>query len=134
MAIDPAIFSEQVIHGDYQETNLFFNGDRVCAVIDWDQTHLRSRVWEIMRVLDFVYGFAPNLCSIFLDAYRAGQPLTIGELDRGAAAYGRIQTHNLWVYEAYYLEGNQRVGQFIQPGGFVPPAERWAQLRPYLGR
>ena len=134
IAIDPAIFSEQVIHGDYQETNLFFNDDGVCAVIDWDQAHLRSRVWEIMRVLDFVYGFAPAPCSIFLNAYRAGQSLTIEELDRGAAAYSRIQTHNLWVYEAYYLEGNGRVGQFIQPGGFVPPAERWAQLRPYLGR
>ena len=134
IAIDQAIFSEQVIHGDYQETNLFFNDDGVCAVIDWDQAHLRSRVWEIMRVLDFVYGFAPAPCSIFLNAYRAGQPLAIGELDRGAAAYSQIQTHNLWVYEAYYLESNERVGQFIHPGGFVPPAERWAQLRPYLGR
>ncbi|HEY8598649.1 MAG TPA: phosphotransferase [Thermomicrobiales bacterium] len=130
--IDPTIFNEQLIHGDYQETNLFFGDDQVCAVIDWDQTYLASRAWEIMRVLDFVYAFRPEPCALFLTAYRATQQLTLEELDRAAMTYSHKQAHNLWVYEAYYLEDNERVGQFITPGGFIPPAERWAQLRPHL--
>jgi hypothetical protein len=85
-----------------------------------------------MRVLDFVYGFRLKPCHLFLAAYRSAQQLTHDELDRAAMAYGLVHVHNLWVYEAYYLEGNERVGQFIHPGGFVPPTERWAQLRPHL--
>ncbi len=130
--IDPALLDEQLVHGDYQETNLFFRDNRVCAVIDWDQAHRASRAWEIIRVLDFVYGFRPEPCSLFLAAYRATQQFTLDELDRAATAYSLNQAHNLWVYEAYYLEGNERVRQFIKPGGFVPPAERWGQLRPHL--
>jgi len=130
--IDPALLDEQLVHGDYQETNLFLDDNRVCAVIDWDQAHRASRAWEIMRVLDFVYGFRPEPCRLFLAAYRVTQQLTLDELDRAAMAYGLVQAHNLWVYEAYYREGNTRVGQFIRPGGFIPPAERWAQLRPHL--
>ncbi len=30
----------QVIHGDYQETNVFFNGEKVSAIIDWDQAYV----------------------------------------------------------------------------------------------
>jgi hypothetical protein len=46
-----------------------------------------------------------------------------------AAAYNVRASHGMWVYEAYYLEGNQRVGRFLQPGAFVPVAERWARVR-----
>lgn len=133
-AIDLLIFGEQLIHGDYQETNLFFSDDQICGVIDWDQSHLASRAWEIMRVLDLVYGFHPEPCRLFLTAYRATQQLTLDELDAAATAYSLAQAHNLWIYEAYYLEGNARVGQFIKPGGFVPPAERWKQVRSHLRR
>lgn len=131
---DPAILHEQPIHGDYQETNLFFAADdTVCAVIDWDQVYLASRAWEIVRVLDFVCGFAAAPARAFLAAYRANHTLTLAALDRAAAAYSLMRAHDLWLYEAYYLEGNTRVGQFIAPGAFVPVAERWAALRPQLG-
>src|SRR6185437_9194748 len=39
--VDPTQLSQlpyQVLHGDYQDANLFFDGDAVCAVIDWDQS------------------------------------------------------------------------------------------------
>ena len=36
-----------------------------------------------------------------------------------------MRAHDLWVYEAYYLEGNERVRDYIQPGRFVPFAEEW---------
>lgn len=131
-AIDQAVFSEQLIHGDYQESNLFFAGGKVCAVIDWDQAYVASRGWEVLRTLDFVFGFAPDHCRDFLVAYRAVQPLTPDDLDRAAAAYGLMRAHDLWLYNAYYLEGNARVGRFITPGGFVPIADIWSDLRPTL--
>lgn len=131
--IDEAVLGEQLIHGDYQETNLFFAEGEVCAVIDWDQAYVASRAWEVIRTLDLVFGFAPDRCRGFLAAYRAVQPLAPDDLDRAAAAYGLMRAHDLWLYNAYYLEGNERVGRFITPGGFVPIAASWSALRPALG-
>lgn len=130
---DSAILSKQPIHGDYQETNLFFaDDDSVSAVIDWDQGYLASRAWEIIRVLDYVCGFVPAPARQFLVGYRTIQELSLDELDRAADAYSLMRAHHLWLYEAYYLQENSRVGQFITPGGFIPVAQRWADLRSRL--
>jgi homoserine kinase type II len=132
IAPDPAILAEQAIHGDYQETNLFFDGGAVCAVIDWDNSYLASRAWEIARVLDYVCEFTPARSRLFLDGYRSRQSLSLAELDRAIAAYGSMRAHDLWLYSEYFLRGNERVGRFITPGGFVPIADRWTGLRPHL--
>jgi Ser/Thr protein kinase RdoA (MazF antagonist) len=33
----------QVLHGDYQDANLFFRGHEVSAIIDWDQSYATPR-------------------------------------------------------------------------------------------
>lgn len=131
-AVGHEILGEQVIHGDYQESNLFFAAGRVCAVIDWDQTYLGSRAWEIVRTLHLAFGFAPALCRAFLSAYRTDSPLAVSDLDRAAEVYSVMRAHDFWVYEEYYLAGNERVRQFITPATFVPLTENWARLRPAL--
>ncbi len=130
--IDLTPLAHQVIHGDYQETNLFFARGRVSAVIDWDQTYVAPRAWEVVRTLHLAFAFAPALCRPFLAAYRAALPLPLADLDRAVAAYALKVGHDLWLYEERYLRGNERVRRFIQPGGFVSPATRWVHLRPLL--
>lgn len=130
--IDLTPLENQVIHGDYQETNLFFAPTRVSAVIDWDQTYVAPRAWEVVRTLHLAFGFAPTLCRPLLAAYRAVLPLPLADLDHAVAAYALKVGHALWVYETYYLHGNERVRQFFQPGGFISPATQWAHLRPHL--
>lgn len=130
--VDLTPLEHQVIHGDYQETNLFFESGRVRAIIDWDQTYLAPRAWEVARTLDLVCSFAPDPCRLFLGAYRAELPLPLSDLDLAVACYGLLRAHDLWLYEELYLRGNDRVRRFIRPGGFVPIAEQWARLRPSL--
>jgi Ser/Thr protein kinase RdoA (MazF antagonist) len=77
---------QQVIHGDYQETNLFFDARHVIAIIDWDQAYVASRAWEIVRTLDLVFSFEPTLCCAFLDAYWAALPLDLSELEIATSA------------------------------------------------
>ena len=60
---DVSTLEQQVIHGDYQETNLFFQDSRVVAIIDWDQSYLASRAWEIARTLDLVCDFELRVMS-----------------------------------------------------------------------
>ncbi len=73
--------------------------------------------------------FAPAPCCAFLAAYRAVLPLADAALDLAAAYYGWARAHDLWLYEAIYSDGNDRLRQFIEPGGFVPLADRWEGMR-----
>jgi homoserine kinase type II len=131
-AAAPATQAAQPIHGDYQETNLFFAGGRVSAIIDWEQPRLAPPAWEVVRALDFVFGFEPVRYRRFLGAYRAERALPLADLDAAATAYDRYTSHNLWIYETLYLEGDRRVARFLQEPDalpFVPVAERWARVR-----
>jgi Ser/Thr protein kinase RdoA (MazF antagonist) len=129
---DEAAFEQleqQVIHGDYQETNLFFMNDAVSAVIDWDQAYPAPRPWEVIRALHYVFGFDPAPCHLFLEAYRQVMPLYSEELDIAAEVYSWIRTHDMWLYQEYYLQGNQRVYQFFSEKDFTPLIERWKALQ-----
>jgi hypothetical protein len=43
-----------------------------------------------------------------------------------------MRTHDLWIYEAIYLAGDDRPRRFVSPGPFVPLAELWAALKQHL--
>lgn len=130
---DLRALDQQVIHGDYQETNLFWEGEQVSAIIDWDQAYSAPRSWEVARTLHLVFNFGLAATRVFIESYRAVLPLPLYELDQATIAYGLMRAHDLWLYEAYYLQGNQRVAQFIKPGPFVPLTEQWTKLRAALG-
>jgi len=127
-----AALPQQVVHGDFQETNLFFEGAAVSAVIDWDQCGAAPRPWEALRALHLMLGLAPDPCRVFLAAYRSLCPLPPSELHEAAACYGVLADQNLWAYEAVYLEGSDRVRPFLTPGEFVPFAARWRELVRHL--
>lgn len=44
------------------------------------------------------------------------------------------RAHDLWIYNALYVEHNQRVRQYIgpEPGTFSPLVERWEALKSFL--
>ncbi|MFN2504275.1 MAG: phosphotransferase [Acidimicrobiales bacterium] len=42
----------QLIHGDYQLTNLLFDGNAISAVVDWDRARAASPLMEVVRALD----------------------------------------------------------------------------------
>lgn len=126
-------FEQQAIHGDYQETNLFFSDGQVSAVIDWDKACMAPRAWEVVRTLHYAFKLVGETSQAFLYAYQHVFPLVSGELDRAAAMYGWMQAYNFWPYKALYLEGNQRVRTFLRPQGpYVPFEEHWADLQDFL--
>lgn len=130
----PALASvpSQVIHGDFQERNIFFENNVVAAIIDWDQTYVASRYWEIMRTLHFVWQLAILPCRAFLAAYHRVLPLNSNELDVVAHWFAWSRGHHLWVFEATFLEKNDRTRQFIRSGVFTPLEPRWNALRTAL--
>jgi homoserine kinase type II len=129
---DLTMLGQQLIHGDYQESNLFFADGQVVAMIDWDQTYVASREWEIVRSLHYTCAFDSDYCRAFLDGYRARTPLDLDALDLAAQCYALMRAHDLWHYQAIYFEGNRRIRKFISPGPFVSLAEQWAALNEQL--
>lgn len=127
--IDLSALPQQVIHGDYQENNLFLAGGRVSAIIDWDQTYRAPRAWEVLRAMHLAFAFAPDRCRAFLSAYRGVLPLPRADLDRAAAAYALKVGYDLWALESYYLRGEVRVAPFLPVRPFASPADGWARLR-----
>jgi homoserine kinase type II len=125
---DLSVLRQQLIHGDFQPTNLFFADGQIVAIIDWDQTYVAPREWEIARTLDLACGFELAACQALLEGYRAHALLDLAALDLAARAYAIMRAHDLWLYQAIYVEGNQRVRRFVAPGPFVPLTGRWAEL------
>lgn len=119
----------QILHGDYHERNVFFEQGEVSAVIDWEQALFAPRGWEIMRTLLFVWDLALAESVAFLDAYQRVCPLPCAELDLAARWFAWSRGHNLWVYQAVYLEGNDRARQLIGSRCFTPLEPRWARIQ-----
>jgi homoserine kinase type II len=117
-------FPPQVIHGDYQDSNLFFSAPRageahVSAVIDWEQAAFMPRAFEIARCASYAFALAPEPTRAFVAAYREVSPLGDDELEDGAALWGCMSDHYVWAVEEVYLHRNERARRFI-PLPFKP--------------
>lgn len=119
----------QTIHGDYTESNLFFQNGQVSAIIDWDQAYSAPPAWEIVRTLDLVFRFAARESYIFLDAYQSLYPLSLHDLDLAAHCYSIMRGHDLWIYAAIYDQHNERIRQFLAPGGFRDLLGKWEHVK-----
>ncbi|EFH85676.1 phosphotransferase enzyme family protein [Ktedonobacter racemifer] len=122
----------QPLHGDFQETNLFFSHGRVSAIIDWDQACSGPRAWEILRTLHYVFALDPSRCQRFLEAYQQVFPLPMEVLHLTAKVYTWVQLNNLWGWRSYYLDNNQSLRQLLSTSDSQPFTTRWAQLAKML--
>jgi homoserine kinase type II len=119
----------QIIHGDFTESNLFFEHNMVSAVIDWENSYVAPRAWEVARTIHLAFHFAPALCVAFVAGYRSLCGLTLSELDLAARAYAQMRDHDLWMIEAVLVRGDPRPRRFLHPSGFQPVLPHWIELR-----
>lgn len=115
----------QVIHYDCQETNVVFEGDEIAGVLDWDDSGLGPRSYDILPAMHLMLFLQPEACKAFLEGYRQSQPLLNEELVRGTAFYGLARDCSTWLYEEVYLLDNQRVRERFEPEPFVPFERSW---------
>jgi Ser/Thr protein kinase RdoA (MazF antagonist) len=127
-----ALGCEQMVHGDYQDTNLFFHGGNVSGVIDWDKAEVRSPGEEVVRAMHLSLGLDADRSGAFLAGYRSGAALSDHQLQVAAAEYGQQRAADLWLYETVYLNGDDRPRRFLTPGPFIPFADQWQPLQAAL--
>lgn len=114
----------QVIHGDYHDTNVFFEHGRVSCVIDWDKARREIPARELVRAMDYALGMEPVLCDRFVTGYRAIVPLPPEQLDEAAAWWSYHETQSLWAMEQLLLEDNDRVAGLLDKP-FTPFWRLW---------
>lgn len=77
--------SRVVVHGDYGPYNLFFNGDGLVAVLDFECTHLDLRASEVISALWRFAGSRRGIdekkAEVFFIAYQDSYPLTAEEIE-----------------------------------------------------
>lgn len=120
------------LHGDFTDVNLFFEGDAVTAVLDWELAMLGPAQAEFFRTAHFCFDDRVPLWVAFLEGYRREHEVTADGLDAGAELFATHRARGLWEFDAVYREGNDRARQYLVSPVFRPWTERWATLRPHL--
>jgi homoserine kinase type II len=119
----------QAVHGDYQDANLFFEGDQVSGVIDWEQAAFMPRGYELARAAWFLFRLAPQRTLQLFAGYRSEHPLDAAALEDGARAWGCFADHHVWPLEEVYLNGNPAARRYIPHAPFRPFQQVWAELQ-----
>ncbi len=89
ICVAPAEMREgcQTTHGDFQESNVFFDPHGgICAVIDWEKSVRQPRAFELVRTMALCLELDPPRSSELLRGYRGLGDVSDEELDRAADA------------------------------------------------
>jgi Ser/Thr protein kinase RdoA (MazF antagonist) len=122
----PTTAASQLIHGDYQDANLFFEAGEVSCVIDWDKARREVPAREVVRAMDYALGTEPFLCQQFLTGYRGFLPIAPDELDEAADWFSYQETTlGLWPIEQLLLHNNDRAENATDHRPFVAFSQRW---------
>lgn len=124
-AID--LVSDHLIHGDYQEGNLFFDkNEQVSHVFDWEKSSLAPRGLELVRAIEFICFSNPNdykavfseenygKARQFLQSYHQAYPILLSEFFVASQLRYLQKILSLWVETEHYLENSKRVDVFLE--------------------
>ena len=124
----PAYFAGlpcQLTHGDYHDQQVLLARDGAAnAVVDWELCQVTARVWEVVRALSFSGLLHTPQLGDYLRGYGRHVRLTAEECRLGVELWWQSRVNGVWVWSAYFLEGNERVAGFFP--AIVPELERLA--------
>ncbi len=104
----------QLLHGDFHDQQVLLDSrDRIVGVVDWELARAAARVWELIRALSYSQLLEGELVGEYVRAYSRHVAISEAELRAGLDLWWQTRLHTTWVYEAYLLEGNRRVGAFL---------------------
>ncbi len=103
----------QLLHGDFHDQQVLFEGDRVSAVVDWEIWHTDPRAWELVRSLSFSRLLDSLLLEDYLTGYREHVQLAEDEVQLALTLWFQSRVVGLWAWWAYLMEGNDRVAEFF---------------------
>lgn len=103
----------QMLHGDFHDQQVLFEGDRVTAVADWEIWHTDPRAWELVRSLAFSQLLDSPLLIDYLRGYRQHIQPSEDEMQLALTLWFQSRFVGLWAWWAHLKEGNERVKHFF---------------------
>ena len=103
----------QILHGDFHDQQVLFDGDVVTGVVDWEIWHTDPRAWEVMRSLSFSRLLDSPRLDNYLAGYREHVALGEDEVRLALRLWFQSRLVGVWVWWAYVMEGNARVAEFF---------------------
>lgn len=110
----------QLIHGDYQDTNILFLNDNLSSVIDWDRCRRSIPEREIVRTMHHGLGMQESACRSFLDGYQRVRKIPNEDLRLAVHWFSEGIENSVWVFEQIFDEGNTKIDTLMLNERFVP--------------
>jgi homoserine kinase type II len=112
----PEVFTSlpcQLLHGDFHDQQVLFDGDRVSAILDWEIWHVDPRAWELVRSLSFSKLLDSLLLDDYLAGYRQYVRLEADEATLALQLWFQSRLETTWAWHACLVDGNDRVRAFF---------------------
>jgi homoserine kinase type II len=104
-----AALPAQLLHGDFHDEQVIWQGESIMAVVDWEMWKPDLRVRELARSLTFSNLLDSPLMEEYLAGYGQHIRLSEAECRLGLRLWWQSRLVGLWVWAAYFLHDNQRV-------------------------
>ncbi|MGE5597306.1 MAG: phosphotransferase enzyme family protein [Hyphomicrobiales bacterium] len=105
----------QLCHGDYHDQQVIFGpGNAVAAVTDWELYRPLPPAWEIVRAAQFSQLLDSPGLAPFVAGYRTHRTLDQRDCRMLLELWWQSRVVGVWVWAAYFLEGNTRVSEFFE--------------------
>ena len=114
--LPPSAFASlpvQLLHGDFHDGQVIWQGDAIAALVDWEVWHCDPRAWELVRSLAFSRLLGSPLMEDYLRGYRHFIHLSEGECRLALRLWWQSRVVGAWVWAAHFLQGNERVEEFF---------------------
>ena len=103
----------QLLHGDFHDQQVIWQGDAVVALVDWEIWHVDPRAWEVVRSLAFSRMLDSPLLEEYLTGYRQFVQFSEEECRLALRLWWQSRVVGLWAWAAHFLDGNERVKDFF---------------------
>jgi homoserine kinase type II len=136
---EPPLPSDTLVHGDYHDRNILFEGEDIIGVCDWEKALMAPRAYEVARALEIIcFGEGQSRvrteqemrdsATTFMQAYNSVYALSSEELRKGIELRLYKLIHSAWIERQHYDLGDSRSNKFI------PNEVRLIEANGLLGR
>jgi homoserine kinase type II len=110
---DITTLPRQLVHGDFHDQQVLFEGDEVWAVLDWEIWRTDPRAWELVRSLSFSKVMDSPRLEDYLRGYHEHIRLGEDEARLALRLWFQSRIAGTWAWSACFVEGNDRVRDFF---------------------
>ncbi len=103
----------QLLHGDFHDHQVLWSEGEIVAVVDWEMFGENPRIWELVRSLAFSKLLGEPGMEAYLEGHRRFVQLSEDECRLGLQLWWQSRVVGVWVWAAYFLQGNDRVLKFV---------------------